>query len=351
MSEEQTRRVTMATMIGLGSSIDNFTLGINTLSTALFHQSQYIAKSMGNVADQFTAFARKFSEVIEAITPASSNLNKLGQAIGDAAYSIGYFNKYAMDLSGKALGTISTNRPQGLLDQLYTDIRENAKSTFEKKATADKNDKGGGGIAGAIKGIAGMLKGLLKATLIIEPLASMLDAFLAPLEFITPFFELWGAMLSQILMPMMPELMEIMTELTPLIAQIVLTASPIAELSASMLSAMIPLLTVLISILNFILSIIAVLTNLVSVLKVAMGYLEVISTFVLGFITNMIDKATSSINGIGTFLGRMWDQAYNWLQGIIDSIKELFTSWFGSILETGRNFIEGGFDGDPKTWW
>jgi len=204
-----------------------------------------------------------------------------------------------------------------------------------------KAPKKGGGVMGALgTGIKGLLSSIPQLALlgvIMEPLTALIGAFLEPLEMITPLFEAWGAMLSQLLIPIVMAIMDIMMPMTPAIQSII-----------DMLVPLIPLVILIFKLLNPIIFLLPIIID-------AIGMLATVLTIVTGFIgglTAMISTFTDGmVSGIVNWLRGLWTIVSDWAGGIIPGITAWARDAVQAVKDAVANFFKGGFDGDPDTWY
>lgn len=238
---------------------------------------------------------------------------------------------------GQLFDTIETAVPPA--DQLLQNLTQQGEGidlagTFGKITGGAPGKKQMGGFSKAIKGAAGGLAAMgpqmLIFSLLMEPIQALLGAFLEPLNMLLPIFEMWGTILSQLLMPIVMALMAILMPLTPLLIAIVNSLMPILDI-------ILPLIMILVPVLELLIAGLLVVINIFTIVTEAIG----------GFFQMLAD-----------FLARLSDAFFGWIQGAVDWFNNLLTGivdtiigFWQDLMDKIKGFFEGGFDGDPDTWY
>lgn len=281
---------------------------------------------------------------------------------------IGDFNKMIdqmfQGVKSITLGTTGeeTGKPAGFLS-----IFEQMKADFTKGF-----DLGGAGtqlgkrFKGVQKVMGGVGKTLMKSVggafmslgpqmalfaLIMEPLQALIGAFLEPLDALIPIFEAWGSILSQLLVPIIGLLIDILVPLTPAFVAIVNALMPLIELLASSVGWLVPFVQILAQLIILVANVVGVFTNLIGGLGIVFEVVNQVAATISSFFTGLIEGVNLFVQGFGEFFARLWENIINGIRGFGETIQTFFEDLWNGLLEKGRNFLEGGFDGDPETWW
>lgn len=180
------------------------------------------------------------------------------------------------------------------------------------------------------KSMKGMMKGSAQMALMslaMEPLNAMISAFLEPMEMLTPLFEAWGSILSQLLIPIVIVLMDVLMPLTPVFISLVEALMPLILLTVSIIGWLVPLIELLAAMTIALLNLVSIITNSLSILTVLSEGIRVFFATFFGFFTDgwkwISDGLAEIANGIKNF----WDN-------IINGVKDATGNLFDIIEET-----------------
>lgn len=181
----------------------------------------------------------------------------------------------------------------------------------------------GGGTANVLSGLGSSLMASFGPLgILLQLLQPLISAFLEPLEMLTPMMEMWGTILSQLLVPVMLMIMAILEPFTPVIISLTQALLPIIELVLGLMTPLLPLINVLAWILDLVLKLVGWLTNFAS-----------IGSYFSQYLTGMVQEGIT----------RMKE---NFLNGFVDMIQ--------NAVERMRALVLGAFDNiknKSKDWW
>jgi hypothetical protein len=316
---------------------------VTTLNTTL--------KQILNVLMQST------NRIVTAINKVGSILAKtsvIGRKLSTSAFGketgitkIGQFNQMIdqmfQGVKGTSFGSKEEGAPKG---GIFSGLTKDFKGVQKLFKNVGKTI--GSKVGGAFKSLGPQM---LMFALIMEPLQALIGAFLEPLEALTPLFEAWGGILSQLLIPVVQILLAVLMPLTPAFVAIAEALLPLIELLASSVGWLVPVVEILASLIILIARFGEVMIQLWGWLRV--GF-ETITAFAGGFatfFTGLFEGISNFFLGISNFFTTLWANIINGVRNFGDAIGNFFSDLWNGLLEAGRNFLEGGFDGDPDTWW
>lgn len=280
---------------GMVVTLKTFTTTLKTALNPIVAGFIELVKAVGLLGHLLSSSAKKLAKFDSGLTKVESQLSSIAFSTGNQI---------------TAIGTTSPAAP----------------------APAKKNPIGDmfNSIGTAIKGAMGTM---LMAAVVLEPVMAMMGAFLEPLESLTPVFEMFGAILSQDLVPIMPPLINLFMTLIPLIMSLVVAFMPITNLIVGIINTLIPVIQIVISIIIVVVNTIGMLTQVFNVVAAA------------------VEWVAAAFTGISKIITDFFGFISNGFSNIINVVGDMFTGWIDSARQWARDLLKNGFDGDPNTWW
>lgn len=199
--------------------------------------------------------------------------------------------------------------------------------------TGKKQDKQAKGFFKTMKkGLGGMVKASAKMALIgavMEPINAMIQAFLEPMEMLTPLFESWGTILSQAIIPIVIALMEALMPLTPAFVAIMEALMPVAMFLVSIIHVLIPVMVLLAEL-------VIVIANFFKVIFEGLSILTGVVYQIGGLIEGLADLLTGLFKHVSDFFNNIADAVKNFIDEFIEKSKEFgrnIADWFANIDE------------------
>lgn len=264
---------------------------------------------------------------------------------GQIQASIGAIGKRGADLwkqlGAGAAGQKKGNVPMADVNSIIGDLFSGKADIFAGMAPA----AGVGGGTKKKKGIGAMFKSIGKTmsaafgpiALIMQILGPLINAFLEPLEMLSPLMEEWGMILSSLLVPIMFALMDAMGPMTPMFISLVFALMPIVDILVSLINMLSPVLVILTVVVTTLLTWIGVVTTLASSVTVFFTVIQVGLSGIRDKFTAFAGNIIADAVGFGDKLRNTFKDA---IEKIVTGIKDKFEIFKG-----------GGLDNNEETWW
>lgn len=321
------------------------------------------------MAEQLTTLNTTLKQVLNVMMQSTTRIvtaiNKVGSILAKTSV-IG--RRLGTSAFGKETGITKIGDFNKMIDQMFQGVKGTSFGT-----PAEEGGKKGGIFSGLTKDFKGIKKGFknvgksLMSTvgksfmalgpqmalfaLIMEPLQALIGAFLEPLDALIPIFEAWGSILSQLLVPIIGLLIDILVPLTPAFVAIVNALMPLIELLASSVGWLVPFVEILAQLIILVANVVGVFTNLIGGLGIVFEVVNQVAATISSFFSGLLEGVNLFVQGFGQFFANLWDNIISGIRGFGETIQNFFDDLWNGLLEKGRNFLEGGFDGDPDTWY
>ena len=227
-----------------------------------------------------------------------------------------------------------------MVNQIISDMFSGKKDLFPGMTPAGGMDgkKEQKGIKALFSSIGSSMKAAFgPMALIMQILSPLINAFLEPMDLMSPLFEQWGMILSQLLYPIILALMPALEQLTPIFESLIFALMPIVMVIVNLIVALTPLLSLISMVVTVVFSWIGGLTSFLGIFSMMLAHVQ-------NFFQNMKNVAqtwvSDAINGVKNFGTRIRDTLAEGVQEILDRVKEKFQIFKG-----------GGLDNNTETWW
>ena len=239
-------------------------------------------------------------------------------------------------MTGKG-GSVSMRKVNDLISEMFT----GNKDMFAGMAPASKGI-GGKKEQKGIKALFSSIGSSMKAAfgpmaLIMQVLSPLINAFLEPMDLMSPLFEQWGMILSQLLYPIILALMPALESLTPLFEVLVYLLLPLVDIIVLLINAFAPLLEILVMVVTWVGVSGGTILRMVTALGASIALLQNVFTGWRNKASDFFGNIIQDIVGVGTKIRDAFTDA---VADIVGRIKEKFTIFKG-----------GGLDNNTETWW
>jgi len=218
-----------------------------------------------------------------------------------------------------------------------------------------------GSMGKMLKGVFGNVGKSLFASfgpmmLLFQMLSPLIQAFLEPLDLMTPLFESWGTILSQLLIPIILSLMDILMPFTPVLEALVQLLLPILDIIPAIISWIVPLIEIITTGATGIISAVSVVvTFIMGAVNTGISFIGEYIAAIAGFFINISEKFTAFFQWAISWASDLWEGIIDKFRGVGNRIKRVFGDIWDDIVETIRDkfnvFSGGGLDNNPDTWW
>lgn len=242
----------------------------------------------------------------------SSSTKNLASEFQKSADTFAKIAGIAISGGGGSTGTPSSGGVVGIMKQAYSGFSLSPKGMLGSL---------GKGVAG---GLGALGPQMLALSLIMKPVAALMEGLTEPLEPLTDLFGMVGSILGLLLVPIVKELMNVLLPFMPLLVEIVMVLMPLIRVS------MIPmrlLAITLTTIMPFIIS-------LVGTLSIITVFIETIANFIPNMFSIGMTWVSDGLGMLATIIS-------NWSDEVVSDIK----GWFIGIYEDFEDIIE-----DLKFW-
>ena len=206
-------------------------------------------------------------------------------------------------------------------------------------------EEGGTPIKKLGKSLKGIFKDVAKSIgasfspmmLLFQMLQPMIQAFLEPMDLLSPLFESWGTILSQALIPVVLALMDVLMPLTPLFDSIVANLLPILQILIPIVQILIPAIEAIVTILMFVFDIIGMLGAYMAVFITFIGgavawFSETVFGAIRNFMIGIVAVTTSIRNAISNFIDGVTAFWSNLVGGVRKKSIDLYNNTLGLIF-------------------
>ena len=285
----------------------------------------------------------------------------IGKEMGETTVP-GLFSKFEKIFAplGDTFKSLLTSLPKINMAPLGGIVAKDTAESIQPQTQAAPSQNMAGklfkGLGSSLKGIGKMITSSFSPIMLLFQIISpMINAFLEPLELMSPLFESWGSILSQLLVPIIMALMDALMPLTPVFVALVNMLMPIIMIVAGLLQLLAPFIELLASGLTGGLNFIGMFTNFAGGITVGLSVITDAVSVITSWFINIQTKLSDFFAYIGGWFDGLWTRIREKIAGFGNRVtavwKEVIDGIFTKIKDKFKVFSGGGLDQDPNTWW
>ena len=232
---------------------------------------------------------------------------------------------------GQELGIKSKKDMFPKLNEIFSPIAQPAQGGVSMAPMA----KMAKGLKGVFAGLGStILSSFSPMMLLFQILSPLINAFLEPMDMLSPLMEDWGAILSQLLIPIVMALMDILMPFTPLLVLLVQVLMPIIEFVPALVAILVPAITMIV---NIIMVAVQVIGSIIAIIMGVINYITTliafISTVFFGFFSTLFSKISEFFGKMRDDINKLFNDAINGIKQKIKDILSFFTGFWDSVSE------------------